>query len=141
MKLTLNGNDLNFNDCEEIEVDVNGQKQSTFTGYVVTNGTHSDVNFGLNIVHDPATLKAGQTYLTATAYGDPDGAGFFYWPNNTDYYTSQPAYPDGSITITGVTATTISGTFSGKLFAPGDFSGISALYTITNGTFTAKINK
>jgi hypothetical protein len=141
MKLTLNGNDLNFNDCEEIEVDVNDQKQTTFTGYVVTNGSHSDVNFGLNIVHDPATLKAGQTYQTATTFGAADGSLLFYWPNGTDYYTSQPAYPTGSITITEVTSTTISGTFSGKLFAPADHSAITALYTVTNGTFTAKINK
>ena len=141
MKLTLNGNDLNFNDCEEIEVDVNGQKQSTFTGYVITNGKPSDLNFGLNITHDPATLKAGQTYPAQSSYGQDDVASFFYWKNSTDYYTSQPTVPEGNIAITEVTSTTISGMFSGKLFAPGDFQGMILYYTITNGSFTAKINK
>ncbi|MDO3627144.1 hypothetical protein [Mucilaginibacter sp. BT774] len=141
MKLKLNGTDLNFNDCEEIEADVNNQKQTTITGYIITDGKPGDVNFGLNITHDPATLKAGQTYLAQSSYGQDDVSSFFYWKTSSDYYTSQPTVPAGNITITGVTATTISGTFSGKLFAPNDFQGMVLYYTITNGTFTAKINK
>jgi hypothetical protein len=141
MKLTLNGNDLNFNDCEEIEADVNDTKQATITGYMVTNGKPSAVSFEVDIVHDPATLKAGQTYPTASAFGAADGALFFYWPNSTDHFTSQPAYPEGSVTITNVTSTSISGTFSGKLFDPSDFTATTVLYTVTNGSFTAKIDK
>jgi len=141
MKLTLNGNDLNFNDCEELEADVNDQKQTAITGYVIANGKPTDVNFGLNIVHDPATLQAGQTYPAVSSFGQTDCASFFYWPNSTDMYVNQRNNPQGVITITAVTPTTISGTFSCKLFAGVDIDGINVLYTITNGSFTAKINK
>jgi hypothetical protein len=140
MKLTANGTDLSFNDCEELEVDLNS-KHTTITGYINTSTGLSNVNFGVDIIHDPATLKAGQTYQAPSSFGQADGATFFYWPVGTDEFTSQPGNPQGSVTITAVTSTTISGTFSAKLFAQADFSGTTVLYTITNGSFTAKINK
>lgn len=141
MKLTANGTDLSFNDCEEILAEVNGSIQTTITGYMVTNGKPGDVNFEVDIDHDPTTLKVGQTYQAASSYAQPDAVNFFYWTNATDSFTNQPANPQGSVTITALTSTTISGTFSGKLFAANDFTGTTVVYTITNGSFTAKINK
>ena len=139
MKLTVNGSDLNFNDCEETEFDTNnGFKNTVITGYMVTNGKPGDVKFVVYIVHDPATLKAGQTYAIAPSNVVTDNVLFFYWINSTDQFSSQSAHPQGSVAITEVTSTTISGTFSGKLF---DLGGISTLYTITNGSFKAKVNK
>ncbi len=64
-----------------------------------------------------------------------------YYPNNTDTFTTQPGSSQGSVTITEVTATTISGTFSGTLYASNDLSGLHLLYTITNGSFSAKLDK
>jgi len=116
MKLTANGTDISFNDCEEIEVDVNDQAQTTITGYQVVNGKHSDVSFGLSVVHDPATLKAGQTFQASSSFDPTDSASLVFWPNNTDSYTLDGSAPQGTVTITAVTATTISGTFSGKLY-------------------------
>jgi hypothetical protein len=92
-------------------------------------------------MHDPTTLKAGQTYPVASSFAQADGALFFYFTNDTDSFISQPANPQGTVTITEVTPTTISATFLGKLFASNDFEGTTAVYTITNGSFTAKITK
>jgi len=142
MKLTVNGTDLNFNDCEETEFDTNnGFKNTVITGYMVTNGKPGDVKFVVYIVHDPATLKAGQTYVIEPSNVVTDNVIFFYWINSTDQFSSQSGNPHGSVTITAATSTTISGTFSGKLFDPGDLGGINPLYTITNGSFTAKVIK
>jgi len=141
MKLTANGTDLSFNDCEEMLIEVNDVKQTTITGYMVTNGKPSDVTFQVDLIHDPATLKAGQTYQVIPGFAQPDAAIFYYFPNSTDIFSSQPGNPQGSVTITDVTSTTISGTFSVKLFASNDLSGTSVIYTITNGSFTARIIK
>ena len=141
MKLTANGTDISFNDCEELEVDVNGQAQTTFTGYQVVNGKHSDVSFGLNVVHDPTTLKAGQTFQASSAFDPTNNATLVFWPNSTDVYNLDATAPQGTITITEVTATTISGTFSGKLYVFNNPAAAIQAYTITNGSFTAKINK
>jgi len=141
MKLTANGTALSFNDCQEVEIDVNDAPQTTFTGVNVTGGKPGDERFEVDIMHSPTTLKAGQTYPAATSFAQPGGSALFYYPNANDTYITQPKNPQGTVTITEVTATTISGTFSGKLFADNDFDGITVVYTITNGSFTAKINK
>ncbi len=141
MKLTANGTDINFNDCEEIEVDVNGQAQTAFTGYQVANGKHSDVSFGLNVVHAPATLKAGQIYPMSSSIGQTNVASMFYSANSTDNYLTDLSDPQGNVTITAVTPTTISGTFSGKVYVFNNPTATTLAYTVTNGTFIAKINK
>ena len=141
MKLTVNGTDLSFNQCGELQVDINDAPQTTITGINVTNGNPGDASFEVDIDHDLATLKAGQTYQASSSYVQPDGVNFYYSPTSTGDFSSQPANPQGSVTITAVTATTISGTFSCKLFDASDFSGTTVVYTVTNGSFTAKINK
>ena len=141
MKFTANGTDVSLNNCLQASASVNDVVETIISGANFTNGTAGDASFEVNIIHDPATLKAGQTYQMITSFGQAtDGAILFYYTSLTDIFTTQPANAQGSVTITDVTSTTISGTFSGKLFASGDFSGTKVLYTITNGTFTAKRN-
>jgi hypothetical protein len=141
MKLTSNGTALSFNECEQYTAVTNGVTQTLFIANNVTNGKVSDEQFEVDIMDDPSTFKVGQTYPMATSFMQQGGAALFYNTNATDSFNTQPAAPTGSVTITETTATTISGTFSGTLYAGNDFSAIQPLYTITNGSFTAKINK
>jgi hypothetical protein len=141
MKLTSNGTPLSFNECEQYTAVTNGVTQALFIANNVTNGKVSDEQFEVDIMDDPSTFKVGQTYPMATSFMQQGGAALFYNTNATDSFNTQPAAPTGSVTITETTATTISGTFSGTLYAGNDFSAIQPLYTITNGSFTAKINK
>ncbi|MDB5024258.1 MAG: hypothetical protein JWP78_2013 [Mucilaginibacter sp.] len=139
MKLTSNGTAISFNECVQGTVTANGVVQTVIIADNITNGKVGDAGFEVDIMHDPATLKAGQTYAAASSFGQADGATFFYYPNATDNFATQPANPQGLVTITGVTSTTITGTFSGKLFASDDFAGTTVIYTVTNGSFTAKL--
>ncbi|WP_426669880.1 hypothetical protein ACPPVU_01300 [Mucilaginibacter sp. McL0603] len=141
MKLTSNGTALSFNQCQQFTVSANGLVQTEFIAKNFTNGKLSDDEFEVDIIHDPATLKAGQTYPAASSYAQKETADITYYPNDTDIFTTQIGNPQATVTITEVTATTISGTFSGKLFAWDDTAGNTVVYTITNGSFTAKIDK
>ncbi|WP_426669640.1 hypothetical protein ACPPVU_00055 [Mucilaginibacter sp. McL0603] len=136
MTLTSNGTNISFDDCEEVTASVNNVVHTLISGNSTTN---KNISFTVDIVHDPATIKAGQAYpVISTSSQTADAATLFYSPNATDTYVSQLANSQGSVTINGVTATTITGTFSGVLFAEGDFETV--VYTITNGAFTAKRN-
>jgi hypothetical protein len=141
MKLNANGTALSFNNCEQFSITANGMVQTEFISKSVVNGKFGDQEFEVDIIHDPATLKAGQTYQVAGTYVQQDAAMITYYPNASDIFTTQPGNPVGTVTITEVTSTTISGTFAGKLFAWSDTAGNTFVYTITNGSFTAKINK
>jgi len=141
MTFTANGHNISFNDCEEAPVEVNGILQTTFLGTTVTNGNPGDARFQVCIQHDPATIKAGQTYRSATSFEQAEGVVFYYYPDASHTFVSQPANPQGSVTITNVTSTTISGIFSGHVFTPDDLTGVGVVYTIINGSFTATINK
>ena len=138
MKFTANGTVVSFNNCGETSLSVNGVTQTLFLGVNITNGTPGNASFELNIQHDPTTFKAGQTYQVGSLPDQADDLIFFYSTNGSDNFTTQPANPQGTVTITEVTSTTISGTFSGKLFAYDDYAGATVVYTITNGSFTAK---
>jgi hypothetical protein len=140
MKLTSNGTALNYNQCQQFIVSA-GITQSDFIAKNFINGKLSDDEFEVDIIHDPATLKAGQTYPVISSYAQPDGAVITYYLNDTDTFTTQPGSSQGSVTITSVTSTSISGTFSGTLYTSNDLSGLHQLYTITNGSFTAKLDK
>lgn len=139
MKLNSNGTALNYNQCQQFSITANGLVQTEFIAKNFINGKLSDDEFEVDIIHDPATLKAGQIYPVISSYAQPDGAVITYYPNDTDIFTTQPGSSQGSVTITAVTTTTISGTFSGTLYASNDLSGLHLLYTITNGSFTAKL--
>lgn len=137
MTLTSNGTNLSFDDCEEVTASVNNVTHTLIAG---NSSTNKNASFTVDIVHDPSTLKAGQAYPVATSFEQADAATLFYSPNTGTNFNTQPANAQGSVTISGVTATTITGTFSGKLYAADDFDAITVVYTVTNGAFTAKRN-
>jgi hypothetical protein len=141
MKLTYNGTALSFNSCLALSATVGSTDEVLITGDNVTGSNHSDNSFEVDIVHSITALKAGQTFPAATAFTQAESSTLFFFTNATDTFVSQPKNPYGTVTITGVTSTTITGTFSGTLYAVSDFSGLDLKYTITDGTFTAKIVK
>lgn len=138
MTLTSNGTNISYNSCDEIAASANNINHTLITGYNLTNGKRSADSFELDIVHDVADLKAGQAYPVGSSLGQVDAVTLFYSPTDSTDFNSANA--QGSVTISGVTATTITGTFSGKLFAQDDFDGTHVIYTVTNGAFTAKRN-
>jgi hypothetical protein len=141
MKLSANGTAISYNYCLATTVTVNDLVETDILGNNLTNGKPGDDSFQLTIMHDIATIKAGQTYQAGAVFAKADDAYLTYSSNQTGTFDSQVNSPQGSITITAVTSTTISGTFSGKLYNAGDFDATQLMYTITNGTFTAKKNQ
>jgi len=137
MEFWANGNHIVFNDCEETATDVNNLSITEFTGTFLINGNPGPASFEVDVTHALSALKVGQTYPITTYFGLADRSTLIYYPNSTDIFTTQSANAEGIVTITDVTDTTISGTFSGKLFEPGN----ALVYTVTNGSFKAKINK
>jgi hypothetical protein len=138
MKFTSNGTGISFNSCVEVDATVGDQKQVLITGINITNGKPGTSSFELEIAHDVATLKAGQTYPVASSFSQAESSTLFFFTSETGAFNTQPGNPQGAVSITEVTSTNVKGTFSGKLFAEDDFTGEHALYTITNGSFTAK---
>ena len=136
MTFTANGTAITYNTCVAVSASVNDVNQTLITGTNLTNGKPGAASMEVDITHDLATMKAGQTYSVTTA--PKDGLILFYFKNDTDVFTTQPANPIGKVTITEVTSSTIKGTFSGKLFSEDDFTGEHVLYTIAGGSFTAK---
>lgn len=138
MKLTLNGTALSYNNCTASDATVGSDKQTIITGLNITNNTPGNDNIELDIMHDITTLKAGEVFPASTSFDQSDSMALFYFPNATDSFVTQPANPQGSVTITSVSSGIISGTFSAKLFAGDDASGTTVKYTVTDGTFTAR---
>jgi hypothetical protein len=136
MSFTANGTAVTYNTCVAVSASVNDVNQTLITGTNLINGKPGAASMEVNITHDLATLKAGQTYLVSSA--PKDALVLFYFTTDTDVSTTQLANPIGTITITDVTSSTIKGTFSGKLFSEDDFTGDHILYTIAGGSFTAK---
>jgi hypothetical protein len=140
MKLTINGTATSFNSCLEADAEINGvMSQVLITGNNFTNGKPAANSFEVDINHDPATLKAGQTFAVS-GNTQPNSIALFYFLNDSDYFVTQGKSTQGTITLTKVTSTVIEGTFSGKLFDPSDFSSTKVLYTATSGSFSAKRN-
>jgi len=138
MKFTSNGTAVSFNSCVEASATVGDQSQILITGIDISNGKAGTSSFEVQLIHDEATLKSGQVYPAATTFGQANSSALLYFKNNTDFFATQPGNPQGTVTLTEVTSTTIKGTFSGKLFTEDDFTGEHVLYTITDGSFTAK---
>ncbi|WP_295794440.1 hypothetical protein [Mucilaginibacter sp.] len=136
MTFKANGTAVTYNACVAVSASVNDVNQTLITGTNLTNGKPGAASMEVNITHDLATLKAGQSYSVTTA--PKDGLILFYFINDSDVFTTQPAHPIGTVTITEVTSSTIKGTFSGQLFSEDDFTGDHVLYTIAGGSFTAK---
>jgi len=136
MKFTSNGTAVSYNTCAVADVEVNSNKYTEFIGL---NGKNTDNSFQVEVVADYTKLKAGQTYKVTADYLAQGTAILFYSPNGTNYFNSQPEAPEGTVTITEATSTTVKGTFSGKLYSADDYSGTTLKYTITNGTFVAQM--
>jgi hypothetical protein len=137
MTLTSNGTNLSFDDCEQVATSVNNVAHTIIVGSSTIN---KNTAFTVDIIHDVSTLKAGQAYPVASSIAQTDAAFLYYYPNTSNNFSTQPSSAQGSVTISGVSASTITGTFSGKLFAVADVDGTTVIYTITNGAFTAKRN-
>ena len=136
--MTMNGTALSYNTCTASDATVGSDKQTIITGLNLSNNVPGNDNVELDIMHDIATIKVGEVFPASTAFDQSDSMALFYFPNATDSFVTQPQNPLGSITITDVTSTTISGNFSAKLFAGDDLTGTTIKYTITSGTFTAR---
>ena len=139
MNFNYNGTAQSFNNCLAVSATA-GVAQTVITGENVTLGQISANSFEVDILADITTLKAGQTFPAITTPNQAGGSVLFYFPNSTDVFVTQPVNAQGTVTVTAVTASTISGTFSGKLFAESDYNANNLIYTITGGTFTALIS-
>ncbi len=137
MKFTSNGSVVSFNTCIAVAALVGNSQQTLITANNVTNGNVGTSTFQVQIDHDIASLKAGQTYAAATTFGQQDGSALLYFPNNSDFFATQPGNPQGSVTVTDITSGDVTGPFSGKLFTQDDYAGADVKYTITDGTFVA----
>ena len=138
MSLIYNNTKLSFNNCFEGTASVNNAPEIIIIGNNITGSKVSDNSFEVDITADAATLKPGAVFQAASSFGQLNVMALFFFPDTTNTYTTQPASPAGTVTITDVSSTYIKGTFSGKLFASDDFSATKLLYTVTNGTFVAK---
>ncbi|MDB5090417.1 MAG: hypothetical protein JWR09_4411 [Mucilaginibacter sp.] len=138
MKFTSNGTAISFNSCVAVSATVGNTSEVLITGINITNAKPGVSSFEVELTHDVNTLKAGQTYPAASSFSQLDAATLFYFTTESDVFTTQPGNAQGTVSITEVTSANIKGTFSGKLFAEDDFTGTTVLYTITNGSFTAK---
>jgi hypothetical protein len=138
MKLAYNNTNLAFNTCIAAQSDVNGSEQLIISGYNVTKSQVSDNSFEIDLYADIDSIKVGQVFPTSTIFEQPHSMTLFFFPDTTNAYVTQVARPIGSVTITAVTSSEIRGTFSGGLFSSDDFEASALIYTITNGSFTAK---
>ena len=138
MKFTSNGAAVSFNSCVAVSATVGTTSEVLLTGINITNAKPGVSSFEVELTHDVNTLKAGQTYPAAGSFSQLDASTLFYFTTESDVFTTQPGNAQGTVSITEVTSSSIKGTFSGKLFAEDDFTGTTVLYTITNGSFTAK---
>jgi hypothetical protein len=137
MKFTANGTAVSYNTCIVVDATAGTVKQTLISGNNGTITKPGDATFELDILHDLATLKAGQTYPVSTTFNQANSAALIYFPNQNDFFATQPGNPQGTVSITDVTTDIIKGTFSGKLFTQDDFDGTTVKYTITGGTFVA----
>jgi len=135
MKFTLNGTAISYNSCAVADVEVNSDKYTEFIGL---NGKDLNNSFQVEVIADYTKITAGQTFKVTSDYLAQGTAILFYSPDGTNYFNTQVAAPEGTVTITDVTATTIKGTFSGKLYSADDSNAETLKYTVTSGTFVAQ---
>lgn len=140
MKFSANGASVKYSNCKYTVSTPNGIPQIAIIANNITPNGIGDDYLQVIILHDPAKLKAGQTYQAGGVSLGVDDSYLDYGLSITHDHEFDSAVnnPQGSVTITAATATTISGTFSGKLYPSGDIDGILSGYTITNGSFNAK---
>jgi hypothetical protein len=138
MAFAENNIKVSFNSCFITQSYVNNGAQLLVLAYNTTNNKISDNSFEVDLIANIDSIKVGQVFPAASTFLQPKSMGLYFSPDTVNTYTTQPSKPVGSVTITEITATEVKGTFSGNLFDELDFDGNNLLYTITNGTFTAK---
>jgi len=138
MKLAYNNTNLAFNTCIALQSNVNASEQLIISGYNVTKSQVSDNSFEIDLYADIDSIKVGQVFPASTIFEQPHSMSLFFFPDTTNAFVTQVAQPIGSVAITAVTSSEIRGTFSGGLFNSDDFEAGTLIYTITNGSFTAK---
>jgi len=138
MAFAENNTRVSFNTCFVTQSYVNNGAQLLISGYNVTNNKISDNSFEVDLIANIDSIKVGQVFLAASTFLQPNSMGLFFSPDTVNNYSTQPSKPVGSVTITEITATEVKGTFTGDLFSELDFNGDNLLYTISEGTFTAK---
>ncbi len=141
MKFSLNGNVINYNNCTATVGPLATTAEILITGQNLTGATPSADNFEIAILHDINSLKAGDVFQASATQYAPESMSFLYFPGSgVFYFITQNKNPIGTVTITNVSSTYISGTFSGTIFSSSDPNGVGTKYVVTNGAFTAKIN-
>jgi hypothetical protein len=138
MSFTANSTAVSFNTCVVLTSTANPTGQTIIAGYNNVNGIISANGFEVEAIQDISTIKVGQVFPASTTTGQAGTSALLYFTDATNNFLSQPGNPQGTVTITGITSTSISGTFAGLLFSPGDTGGATTIYTITNGSFTAQ---
>ena len=137
MKFTANSSAINYNTCFAADATAGSIKQTLITGNNGTIANPGNSTFELDILAGLSALKAGQTYPASTTFNQANSAALMYFPNQNDFFATQPGNAEGAVSITDVTSDIIKGTFSGKLYTQDDFEGKNLKYTITGGTFVA----
>jgi hypothetical protein len=139
MKLTLNGTALNYNTCRVQNFTINGSVQTQITGQNAADVSSGSYYFNIVIYSDMNSLKTGDAFQVETSAYEANSMGLSYSPDPSDIFETQAENPQGTVTFTGVGSGFIQGTFSGKLFATTDLAGTNVKYTVTGGSFTAKM--
>lgn len=137
---------MGFFSCKKKETVNNGSitatiNGSTFQSSSVSENAASGVNYtsyGFTATDtNKTTLTLFLDTLSIGTYGFGEGfsaTSIQYYSNGVYYYTSKLSTPTpGSIIITSTGANSISGTFSGTLYAP---NTITDSVVISNGAFT-----
>ncbi len=138
MKVTLNGNATSYNNCIAVVGPLTTTAETLITGNNLTGATASTDNFEIAILHDIHTLKAGAVFQASATQYAPESTSFLYWADALNYYGTTTGNPQATVTITSVSSTYISGTFSGAMSVRTDPNFV-ADFAVTGGSFTAKI--
>jgi hypothetical protein len=146
MQFTLSGDTHSLTNMKAFTDSISGTslKELTLNGYNMANSVTVGESMMINIFYNTA-LKAGDTFVTGSQNTNTN-AEFSYIPSATPgavigiSFLGEP----GTVTITGVSPTAVTGTFSIQLYPFADYSNFSGnnnlgppAYIITNGSFYA----
>jgi hypothetical protein len=139
MAFAYNNTSVSFNTCFATQSTVNNSSQFLILGYNTTGNKVSNNSFEVDLYANIDSIKVGQVFPASTTFLQHGTMALYFSPDTVNTYVTQTAKPVGSVTITAITATEIKGTFSGDLFGEFDSNGSNLLYTISSGSFTAKL--
>ena len=139
MKFTVNDTALSYNSCRVQNFNIDSKIQTQITGQNTTDIYKGYYYFTITIYRDMNSLKAGDAFQVETSSEEANAMFLAYSPDPSAVYFTQALNPQGKVTITSLGSGFIQGTFSGQLFDAADLAGAHLKYTITEGTFTAKM--